>query len=181
MTETAYNRRWSKFSTRNELCYCLECALQDSQQLPYCDKNKYLKFNDNSMNKSSFYFIYLKFFIHWVLIINTDVQCVPISPSLIILPFPLLCSFLSLSPQSFSLGRNAAVIKSWDVPGGTYYVERTNSTMFPAFCLPVGLCAIDLGGRCQYKERRKAIIIVIKLLLQHVHTAYKFDICGAWI
>ena len=41
--------------------------------------------------------------------------------------------------------------------------------MFPAFCLPVGLSAIDLGGRCQYKERRQEIIIVIKLLLHYVH------------
>ena len=70
------------------------------------------------------------------------------------------------------------VIKSWDVPRGTYYVERTNGTMFPAFCLPVGLSAIDLGGRCQYRKRRQGIIIVIKLPLHHVHAEYKSDICG---
>lgn len=140
------------------------------QQLPHWDKLKYLKFNDNLLNKRSFYFIYLKkFLIHWISIINADVQCVPIFPLSHhpVFSSPLFFPFLISS--KFLTGRRAAVIKSWEVPRGTYYVERTNSTMFPAFCLPVGLFAIDLGGRCQYKERRQEIIIVIKLLLQHVH------------
>lgn len=82
--------------------------------------------------------------------------------------FPVLCSFLSLSPQSFLLG--AAVINSCCILWGTYYVQRTKST-FPASHLPVGLRAIDLEGGCQYeKEMCHYCQKKIKIKTKHVHT-----------
>lgn len=151
------------------------------QQLPYWDK-------PNTWSVMTTYWIKAPFIsFTWnsssiefsSLMLTCSVSQFSLTLSLITLSFPPPLFFPFLISSKFLTGRKAAVIKSWDVPRGTYYVERANSTMFPALCLPVGLSAIDLGGRCQYKKRRQVIIIVIKLLLQHVYAEYRFDICCA--
>lgn len=119
------------------------------QQLPYWDK-------PNTWNVMTTYWIKAPFIsftwnsssIEFSSLILT-VQCVPIS---LLSHHPLFSPplfFPFLISSKFLIGRKAAVIKSRNVPRGTYYVGRTNSTMFCTFCLPVGLSAFDLGGRCQ--------------------------------
>lgn len=149
-----------------------------SEQLPWRLKTEQLPQWDKSKISNLMTTYYVAAFIFcnqkWFLLNNTGIQCA--LPPRFSLSFPLLCPFLSLSLQGFLPGRKTALIKSWDVPWGTYYVESTNSTMFPAFCLPGGLTVIDLGGRCQYRKWRQEIIIIIEQLLQHVHALYKSDI-----
>lgn len=125
------------------------------QQLPYRDKPKTCNLMTTYCLKAAFIsFIQKSSSTEFSsLILTCSVS--QFSPSLISLSFPLLCSFLISS--KFLTGRKAALIKSRDVPRGTYYVERTNSTMFPAFCLPGGLSAIDLRGVNIGKEGKKSL------------------------
>lgn len=82
---------------------------------------------------------------------NTDIQgALPPSFSLSVLPSPYL-----LKVSSWGGKQQKKVLGCY--PGGTYYVESTNSTMFPPFCLPGGLSLIWEAGVNIGKEGKKLL------------------------
>lgn len=118
-----YKDMISYWSSLSHLIYIQKCRGLKLTPLRY---TKYLKFNDHLLNKS---FFYTKLLILWVLVINTDMQCVPIFPLSHhpILFSPLNSLFLILL---FLTWKKASVAASWHVPRGTFYAETSNVEIF---------------------------------------------------